>query len=114
MDIQHVNRIPPYRRRQSCRQCFKLNLITNIVGLLGFSFVSYHLVQQVGEKFANGQLSSELNFPMFIVTGVLAAGFILLTVAILAKTILFVLRIRNKQYSIEPPGSEPKAEEETT
>ena len=91
-----------------------LNLITNIVGLLGFSFVSYHLVQQVGEKFANGQLSSELNFPMFIVTGVLAAGFILLTVAILAKTILFVLRIRNKQYSIEPPGSEPKAEEETT
>ena len=86
----------------------------NIVALLGFAFVSYHLVMQVGTKLSNGQLSSELNFPMYIVTGVLAIGFILLTLAILAKLILYILRIKNKLYTIEPPCSDPKAEEGET
>ena len=93
--------------------CF-LNLIVNIVALLGFTFVSYHLVMQVGTKLSNGQLSSELNFPMYIVTRVLAIGFILLTLAILAKLILYILRIKNKLYTIEPPCSDPKAEEGET
>lgn len=89
-----------------------LNLIVNIVGLLGFSYVSYFLVMQAFTKLANGQLSSEIRFPMYIVTGILAIGFILLTLAILSKLILYIFRIKNKQYSIETPGSEPKAEEE--
>lgn len=88
-----------------------LNLIVNIVGLLGFSYVSYFLVMQAFTKLENGQLSSEIRFPMYIVTGILAVGFILLTLAILAKLILYILRIKNKQYSIETPGSEPKPEE---
>lgn len=91
--------------------CF-LNLIVNIVGLFGFSYVSYYLVMQAMTKLSNGQLSSEIRFPMYIVTGILAFGFILLTLAILSKLILYIMRIKNKQYSIEAPGSEPKAEEE--
>ena len=90
--------------------CF-LNLIVNIIGLLGFAYVSYFLVLQAFTKLSNGQLSSEIRFPMYIVTGILAVGFILLTLAILSKLVLYILRIKNKQYSIETPGSEPKAEE---
>lgn len=89
-----------------------LNLVVNIVGLIGFSYVSWYLVQQVITDFTSGQLSSELRFPMYIVTCVLAIGFILLTIAILTKLILYVLRLKNKQYSIEAPSSEPKSEEE--
>ena len=89
-----------------------LNLIINIVGLMGFSYVSYFLVMQAFTKFANGQLSSEIRFPMYIVTGILAVGFILLTLAILAKLVLYGLRIKNGQFSIDAPGAEPKSEEE--
>jgi C4-dicarboxylate transporter DctQ subunit len=89
-----------------------INLIINIIGLFGFSYVSYFMVLQALEKLANGQLSSEIRFPMYIVTGILAIGFILLTIAILTKVILYVLRIKNKQYSIASPFVEAKSEEE--
>lgn len=91
--------------------CF-LNLIVNFVGLCGFSYVSYFLVLQAFSRLSNGQLSSELRFPMYIVTGILALGFLLLTLAILAKLILYILRIKNKFYSIEAPGAESQPEEE--
>ncbi len=89
-----------------------LNLLVNIVGTCGFTYVSCFLIKQAVDKFSTGHLSSELRFPMYIVTGILAIGFALLAVALLTKVILYAKRIKNKQYSIEPPTSENKPEEE--
>ena len=89
-----------------------LNIILNIIAFAGFSYVSYFLITQAITKFNNGQLSSEIRFPIYIVTGILAIGFVMLTFAILAKLILYILRAATEQYSIAPPSGEPKSEEE--
>ncbi len=80
-----------------------LNLIVNIVGTVGFIIVGILMVRQSMNKYADRQISTELHMPMYIVTGVLAAGFILLAVALVAKLILYIMRIKEKNYSIATP-----------
>ena len=88
-----------------------LNLIVNIVGTVGFIIVGILMIRQSMNKYHDGQISTELHMPMYIVTGVLAVGFLLLAVALVAKMILYIRRIREKNYTIATPPT-PKLRKE--
>lgn len=80
-----------------------LNLIINIIGTISFAFVAYLLVIQAINRSSQHQVSTELKIPMYIVTGILALGFVLLLIALIAKVIFYILRIKNKCYVISSP-----------
>lgn len=89
-----------------------INLIVCLVGFGGFTYVSYFLIMQAINKSASGQVSSELRFSMTIVTGVLAAGFVLVTLSMLAKAVLYAMKLKNTDYSALSEKEEEGKEEE--
>lgn len=74
----------------STKAAARLRSITNCVVSVAFIIITYLLYVEMGSKFANVDVSYELNFPLWLPALVLAVGFTLLTISVIIKTILLV------------------------
>ncbi|NLO96693.1 MAG: TRAP transporter small permease [Peptococcaceae bacterium] len=69
--------------------------IGSIICTAAFSYISYLLVGQAIAKYVKNDVSTELNIPIFIMAGILALGFIFLTISLLLKTIVNGYNLKN-------------------
>ena len=73
---------------------YVLNMVEHIIEGLVFCVVDYLLFDAVLSQMARGNLTSELHMPKWIPTGVVLIGFIILTIVVFLKAILYYLAVK--------------------
>ena len=82
-----------------------LNMVEFVVEGIVFIVVDYLLVDAVISQMARGNLTPELAIPKWIPTGVVLLGFIVLTIVVFLKAILYYLAIKQgKELNFEQIG----------
>ena len=71
-----------------------LNMIEHFIEGVVFVVVDYLLLDSVLAQMARGNLTPELHFPKWIPTAFVLVGFILLTVVVFMKAILYYLAVK--------------------
>ncbi len=91
-----------------------LHFVDYIICSVAFTFISYLLFQQAANKFASADYSQDLKLPVWIFTAVLAVGFVLLTICMYLKTVVYgYAAVKNEEVTLRPDrtGPDPNAEE---
>lgn len=65
-----------------------VKFICDIISSVGFVFVSYLMINDVFSKFAKNDVTNTLGMPRWIFVAILAFGVVMLTLAIIAKTVI--------------------------
>ena len=82
-----------------------IRFIDYIVCSVAFVYISYLLVGQAISKFAIADVSIDLKLPLFVFAGCLALGFIMLTVCIIFKAIIFgYCAIKGEDINLKRPS----------
>lgn len=73
---------------------YVLNMIEHFIEGVVFCVVDYLLLDAVLSQMARGNLTPELHMPKWIPTGVVLIGFIVLTIVVFVKAILYYLAVK--------------------